>query len=253
MIDVEVPASIRNRRAGPRLASKRALEIAEQTIELFNRYGASRLSVSRVAEQLNISAGNLHYHFRTNSDLFLKLFDMLDRDVRAVMLRPQLPMTFTDLIIHQIDVQRCLWHHRYFFRDLDFIIHLDEDLFVNFLDLQQWSIDQIVRHQELYRLHFGLRPLVPPQTETDIARNCWMMWTSWVRWEAIAGGEKPLPAKTLDQVLHRLTWYHFSHHLPFIEPKTALVVKDKLAELLGPLESVRSNRQRAQSEIFFGE
>lgn len=235
MIEVEVPASLKGTGDRTRLASRRAEEIAEQAIDLFNIHGASRFSVSRVAERLNISAGNLHYHFRTNGDLFLKLFDILDSEVREVMLRPEMPMTFTDLIVHQIDVQRALWRHRYFFRDLDFIIHIDEIIFKKFLDLQLWSIGQIVRHQELYRKNFRLRPLTPPQTELDIARNCWMMWTSWVRWEAIAGGEEQLSGPSLDTVLHRLTWYHFSHHLPYVDPPTGMVIKDKLADLLGPL------------------
>lgn len=232
MIDIEVPDSLKDRRERTQPVSKRAEEIAIQAVAQFNVHGASRLSVTRVADLMKISAGNLHYHFRTNSALFLKLFEMLEADVRVVMLRPAMPMSFDEVIEHQIDVQRHLWRHRYFFRDLDFIIHLDEEIFVKFLHLQQWSIDQIVRHQELYRAHFGLLPLVAPQTELDIARNCWMMWTSWVRWEAIASGEKHLSARSQDIILERLTWYHFSHHLPYIAPRTGMVIKKKLGDLL---------------------
>src|SRR5205823_690267 len=134
--------------------SKRAEEIAEQAIALFNVYGASRLSVNKVAEELGISPGNLHYHFRTNNDLFNTLFDMLNAEIREVLLRTQRPEDFkglNDVILHQADVQRCLWRHRYFFRDLDFLIHLDEKIFVHFIDLQAWAIQQIVAHQEFYR------------------------------------------------------------------------------------------------------
>ncbi|WP_340317946.1 TetR/AcrR family transcriptional regulator [Rhizorhabdus argentea] len=234
MIDIEVPASIKRRRGNAQPPSKRAEEIAEQAICLFNIFGASRFSVNRVAEELGISPGNLHYHFRTNSDLFLTLFGRLETEIRVVLTRPKMPMTFQDLVVHQIDVQRCLWRHRYFFRDLDFLIHIDEQIFLRFLDLQDWSIQQIVDHQELYRNNFNMLPLKPPNNELEIARNCWMMWTSWVRWEAIAGGEKEPSGEALNQIIHRLTWYHFSHHLPYIDPLTGVAIQRKLIEILGP-------------------
>src|SRR5688500_10652092 len=139
----KVPGYARTWRERPAKVSPRAEQIAQQAIELFNVHGASRLSINRLAAALGISPGNLHYHFRTNGDLYRTLFDILDADVRAILLRPKMPMRLDDIVDYQIEVQSCLWHHRYFFRDLDYLIHADPVIFSEFVRLQNWAIDQL--------------------------------------------------------------------------------------------------------------
>lgn len=222
----DVPATLPPRGA----LSPRAARIAAKAIELFNLHGASRISTNRVAAHLGLSPGNLHYHFRTNGDLFDALFGMMDADVREVMLRS--PESFEELIVHQIDVQRALWRHRYFFRDLDYIVHVDRAIFTGFLELQRWAIDRLIALQDFYRENFNLQPVPPPNSALEISQNCWIMWISWVRWEAIANGAAPLDERRLNIVLHRLTWHHFSLHMPLIAPGTGFAIKRKLAEML---------------------
>jgi AcrR family transcriptional regulator len=238
-IDVErvldqaaVPAQARRERRLVPAVTPRGEQIAAQAIDYFNELGASRVSINQLAASLNMSPGNLRYHFRTNNDLYLTLFDILDSDIRNVLARPRLPMTLGQIVQHQIDIQAALWRHRYFFRDLDYLVNADPEIFVAFLRLQNWAVEQIVELQEFYQTNFNMRPVEPPNSSMEVAQNCWMMWTSWIRWEALANAKMALTERQTNEIFHRLTWHHFSLHGPYMSPKTAYAVADKLRRKL---------------------
>jgi len=48
--------------------------IAEAALQLFNSYGEPNVTTNRIADELEISPGNLHYHFKTKQSLIDELF-----------------------------------------------------------------------------------------------------------------------------------------------------------------------------------
>lgn len=66
-------------------------KILSKAIELFNEKGYNNITTRHIAAELNISAGNLHYHFKHSEDIIKILFselilkmDVLLNDLQAI-------------------------------------------------------------------------------------------------------------------------------------------------------------------------
>ncbi len=57
-------------------------------LALFNAEGEPNVTTNRIAEELEISPGNLHYHFRTKSDLIEALFSSFEQRMLELLATP---------------------------------------------------------------------------------------------------------------------------------------------------------------------
>ena len=56
----------------PRRTAERILEV---TLELFNRFGEPNVSTTLISSELNISPGNLYYHYPAKEELVTALYN----------------------------------------------------------------------------------------------------------------------------------------------------------------------------------
>jgi AcrR family transcriptional regulator len=56
-------------------------KILQASLQLFNKKGLTDVSIRDIAAELNISDGNLRYHFRTKDELVEALFDQLADEI----------------------------------------------------------------------------------------------------------------------------------------------------------------------------
>lgn len=70
---------------------------------LFNEHGVPRTTINEIADEIDISPGNLHYHFRRKADIVDGLTAEFQADARTVLGPPQSdPLTLDDfwLFLH---------------------------------------------------------------------------------------------------------------------------------------------------------
>ena len=89
-------------------------------LDLFNQAGVAKTTTNQIADELNISPGNLHYHFRTKADLVAAIVDAFEADARPVITPPgDKPVAIDDiwiflhLLLERLDV------YRFLFRDFE--------------------------------------------------------------------------------------------------------------------------------------
>jgi hypothetical protein len=66
----------------PRRTAERILEV---TLELFNRFGEPNVSTTLISAELNISPGNLYYHYPAKDELINSLFDRFERALNELL------------------------------------------------------------------------------------------------------------------------------------------------------------------------
>jgi AcrR family transcriptional regulator len=92
--------------------------ILERAVELFNAHGVKAISLNRIAESLDISPGNLHYHFRTKDDVILAIFERIRSDPSQVSEGDCLSPTLTHMRWMFERYSSLVWRYRFFFREL---------------------------------------------------------------------------------------------------------------------------------------
>lgn len=81
-----LPSAAGERRAGTALPATRTRDrILETSQALFNEFGLAAVSTHRIAVELEISPGNLHYHFKTKQLIASSLFRRFEERLSACM------------------------------------------------------------------------------------------------------------------------------------------------------------------------
>jgi AcrR family transcriptional regulator len=104
-------------RKAPRRTRERILETA---LTLFNTHGEPNVTTAALAEALNISPGNLYYHFRNKDDIVHALFDAFEQDIAPLLqVDGNTPRNVEDLWLFLHLLFETIWRHRFIYRDLN--------------------------------------------------------------------------------------------------------------------------------------
>ena len=104
-------------RKAPRRTRERILDTA---LRLFNTQGEPNVTTAALAEAMNISAGNLYYHFRNKDDIVQALMDAYELDIDP-LLDPDARRLHgaEDLWLFLHLMFETIWRHRFIYRDLN--------------------------------------------------------------------------------------------------------------------------------------
>lgn len=103
-------------RKPPRRTRERLLDLS---LRLFNEQGEPQVTTTAIADEMNISPGNLYYHFRNKDDIVDALFEQFEREMDALLRLPQEREADVEdawLFLHLLF--ETIWKHRFVYRDL---------------------------------------------------------------------------------------------------------------------------------------
>ena len=100
----------------PRRTAERILEV---TLALFNRWGAPNVSTTLIAAELNISPGNLYYHYPAKDALLGALFDRYALSMAELLDASQEVRDVEDAWFFLHALFERIWQYRFLYRDLN--------------------------------------------------------------------------------------------------------------------------------------
>jgi AcrR family transcriptional regulator len=195
-------------RKPPRRTRERILQAA---LALMNRAGEPHVTTADIADELNISPGNLYYHFRNKDDIIGELYAALDAKIAPLLaVPPDRPPGVEDLWLFLHLLFERMWEYRFFYRDLDEITSRNRRVAQRFSELTrrgQGTVIQLCRGLAAAgTLHATERELAALATNVVIVATYWMSFdriTGGVqqRGDATPGAEKAQMGRAAYQVL----------------------------------------------------
>src|SRR3984885_3142905 len=125
----------------PRRTRERILQLA---LKLFNEFGEANVTTATIADAMDISAGNLYYHFRNKDDIINSIFSQFENefDKRLRFSDSQQP-SIDEVWAYLAYMADFAWTYRFLYRDLNDLLARNRTLETHF--------KQIISH----KVHFA--------------------------------------------------------------------------------------------------
>lgn len=96
------------------------------SVELFNRSGVAAITTNHIAKAMDISPGNLYFHYDNKEEILVELFKRMSKETYAVWRPTKIKtMTPTKFIDENFEIY---WKYRFFHREMYSLRRKDADL-----------------------------------------------------------------------------------------------------------------------------
>jgi AcrR family transcriptional regulator len=115
------------------MARQTRQRILDTSLAMFNGQGEPNVTTNHIADELEISPGNLYYHFRNKDDIIEHLFQRYEERMDSALVAPEgrLP-NLEDIWLQLHLVFECIWEYRFLYRDLVDILSRNRQLRMRF-------------------------------------------------------------------------------------------------------------------------
>jgi AcrR family transcriptional regulator len=113
----------------PRRTAERILKV---TLDLFNRFGEPNVSTTLISAELNISPGNLYYHYPAKDELINSLFDRYEAGLTELLNAADGVRDVEDAWFFFHTLFELIWQYRFLYRDLNDLLSKNRRLETHF-------------------------------------------------------------------------------------------------------------------------
>lgn len=166
--------------------------ILQTSLQLFNEHGEPRITTNHIADELDISPGNLYYHFRSKDEIIELLFQQFERRMDTALQTPARRVPdMEDMWLYLHLVFESIWEYRFIYRDLDNILSRNKKLRTHFRRILERKINTAAA------ICKGLVEAgVMNATSEDIAaltRNIAVVATYWLNFQSVRASPSAAP------------------------------------------------------------
>jgi AcrR family transcriptional regulator len=197
----------------PRRTAERILDV---TLDLFNRFGEPNVSTTLISSELEISPGNLYYHYPAKEELINALFDRYDAALTPLLNAADGVRDVEDAWFFLHTLFERLWQYRFLYRDLNDLLSRNRKLETAF----QRVLKDKTRALRALLAGMGRSGAVhiDAQETGPVATSMVVLLTYWLSFEYVRDPRHALEPGTAQQALLRGA-HHVLHLLvPYLEP-----------------------------------
>jgi AcrR family transcriptional regulator len=200
--------------------------IVERALQLFNQFGAPHVTTTVIADELDISPGNLYYHFGNKDEIVNTILAAFEREIEETLAAPGADdtraLSVEDIWLFLHLLFEIIWKYRFFYRDLSDLVSENRTMELHFKQILAHKIQTARRLCEgLVRageMHAGEREL------EALAANMVLVATYWLSFDF---ARNPRQAQD-DAALTRGVYHVMALIAPFLAAKSRALF-DRLA------------------------
>ena len=196
----------------PRRTAERILEV---TLELFNRFGEPNVSTTLISAELNISPGNLYYHYPAKDELINALFNRYEQSLTTLLNAADDIANVEDAWFFLHSLFELIWQNRFLYRDLNDLLSKNRRLETHFQVVLknktralQALLDGLVRNGAL---------LIDVDTRNAMATTMVVMTTYWLSYEYVCDPRKALEPEGAQKAMLRGAHHALSLLMPYLQ------------------------------------
>ena len=196
----------------PRRTAERILEV---TLDLFNRFGEPNVSTTLISAELNISPGNLYYHYPAKDELVNSLFDRYDAALSELLHAAVDVHDVEDAWLFFHMLFELIWQHRFLYRDLNDLLSKNRRLETRF---------QVVLKSKSHAAQSVLEGLnrsgamrIDAREADAVASTMVVVLTYWLNFEYVRDPRRALEPEAASAALLRGAYHLLSLLMPYLE------------------------------------
>jgi AcrR family transcriptional regulator len=197
----------------PRRTAERILEV---TLELFNRFGEPNVSTTLISAELNISPGNLYYHYPAKDELINSLFDRYERSLSELLNASDGVRNVEDAWFFLHTLYELIWQYRFLYRDLNDLLSKNRRLETHF----QWVLKNKTRSVKtlLEAMNRSGAITIDSREIEGTATSMVVVLTYWLSYEYVRDPRNALEPESAGAALMRGAFHVLSLLSPYLEP-----------------------------------
>jgi AcrR family transcriptional regulator len=197
----------------PRRTAERILEV---TLVLFNRFGEPNVSTTLISAELNISPGNLYYHYPAKDELINALFDRFERPLNELLGAGDDVRDVEDAWFFMHTLFELIWQYRFLYRDLNDLLSKNRRLETHFQSILKNKTRSIRALLDGMRrggvLHIDSREIEATATSMVV------VLTYWLSFEYVRDPRNALEEQNAQAALMRGAQHVLNLLAPYLEP-----------------------------------
>jgi AcrR family transcriptional regulator len=215
----------------PRRTAERILEVS---LDLFNRFGEPNVSTTLISAELNISPGNLYYHYPAKDELINSLFDRYEAALNELLNASDGVRDVEDAWFFMHTLFELIWQYRFLYRDLNDLLSKNRRLETHFQGVLKNKTRAMRTLLDGMSRSGAVR--IDSREVVATATSMVVVLTYWLSYEYVRDPRRALEPEAAQQALLRGA-HHVLHLLvPYLETaqRTHLL---RLAGAYGPSEA----------------
>ena len=197
------------------------------SLDLFNLCGEPNVTTIDIANELDISPGNLYYHFRNKDQIILELFLLFEASITDVLdVSSSNSPDVTDYWMYIHLIFENIWEYRFLYRDLSSILGRNEKLQKRFNRILEKKAE---RYTAIINAMNKDNRVSPGEASTQaLVQNIALTTTYWINYQHICDMVKPDAAVNLDQGVYQV----MSLFTPYLQESDKQLLEEIAASYL---------------------